>query len=125
VVEREQIWSKICSATTENLVPSLYGFFENLKYINLAADCMKRLVHLEGKDTIRQALENAYCEGDLSSEECLIQVSGPAMKLVRANGIDNFDLLYRQLWLYALGCSDYPRGGLRALGLPNLFSIVT
>ncbi|KAK9444878.1 slyX domain-containing protein [Metarhizium brunneum] len=101
-MEREQIWSRLCSTTTESLIPSLQGFFENLKYIKLAADCMKRLVRLEGKDTIRHALENAYLDGDQSSEECLVQVSGPAMKLVRVSGIDNFDVLYRQLWLYAI-----------------------
>ncbi|OWT42517.1 hypothetical protein VFPPC_18348 [Pochonia chlamydosporia 170] len=101
-VEREQIWLRLCSTTTESLIPSLRGFFENLKYIKLAADCMKRLVRLEGKDTIRHALENAYLDGDQSSEDCLVQVSGPAMKLVRASGIDNFDVVYRQLWLFAI-----------------------
>lgn len=102
VAERERIWSRICSATTENLIPSLYGFFEDLKYIKLAADCMKRLVRIEGKDTIRSTLENAYCSEDQRTENFLIQVSGPAMKLVRANGTDFFDVSYRQLWLYAI-----------------------
>ena len=44
--ERELIWSKICSATTERLIPSLRGFFNDINYIKLAADCMKRLVSL-------------------------------------------------------------------------------
>jgi hypothetical protein len=44
--ERERIWSKICSATTECLIPTLGGFFNDLNYIKVAADCMKRLVGL-------------------------------------------------------------------------------
>lgn len=42
--ERTRIWLKLCSATTDCLVPSLYALFENLKYMQAAADCMRRLV---------------------------------------------------------------------------------
>lgn len=105
------MWSRICSATVDNMVPSLYGFFENLKYIKLAADCMKRLVCLDRKGygdsglkprTIREAMENAYTGPVQSTEGCPVRVSGPFVKLLRANGLDTFDISYRQLWLNAL-----------------------
>ncbi|KAF5127199.1 hypothetical protein E5D57_008127 [Metarhizium anisopliae] len=100
--ERERIWSKICSATAECLIPSLRGFFNDLNYIKLAADCMKRLVGLDSKETIRRVLESAYSDADQSGGECLVQVSGHSTKLVQASGTEHFDVLYRQLWLYAL-----------------------
>ncbi|KAK2589595.1 hypothetical protein QQS21_012726 [Conoideocrella luteorostrata] len=101
-MERERIWSRICSATTECLIPSLRGFFNNLNYIKLGADCMKRLVSLQSKETIRGALESAYEGTETSSGECLVQVSGQSTKLVQTNRTEHFDIYYRQLWLYAL-----------------------
>lgn len=100
--ERERIWSKICCATTECLIPSLRGFFNDLNYIKLAADCMKRLVGLNSDETIRMELEAAYSEADQSGGGFLVQVSGQSTKLVRGSGSEHFDVLYRQLWLYAL-----------------------
>ncbi|OAR03487.1 hypothetical protein LLEC1_06518, partial [Akanthomyces lecanii] len=41
---RNRIWLRLCSATADCLVPSLYAFFKNLKYLQAAADCMRRLV---------------------------------------------------------------------------------
>ncbi|KAK8029466.1 hypothetical protein PG993_010757 [Apiospora rasikravindrae] len=106
--ERLMLWSRICSASADRLVPSLYGFFENCKYIQPAADCMKRLVHLEKRETIRSAMENAFWGPGLPDDAstCMIQVSTSSFKLVPANQADRFDLLYRQLWLYAL--REYP-----------------
>lgn len=101
-LEKEQIWSRLCSTTTDCMVPSLRGFFNDLNYIKLAADCMKRLVTLRRDDTIRRALGEAYKKKDHSNDECLVEVSGSAMKAVQASGRHNFDLRYRQLWLYAL-----------------------
>lgn len=102
--ERLTLWSRICSNSVDCLVPSLYGFFENCKYLQPAADCMKRLVHLEKGETVRSAMESSFWgtsqPGDAST--CMIQVSASSFKLVPADQADRFDLLYRQLWLYAL-----------------------
>ncbi|KAJ2976444.1 hypothetical protein NQ176_g4953 [Zarea fungicola] len=99
-LERNRIWLRVCSATVDCLVPSLFAFFENLKYLQAAAECMRRLVHLRPKESIRCAFENAFFPGD--SEVCIIQTSWAAFKTVPTNAADSFDIAYRQLWLYAL-----------------------
>ena len=100
--ERMTIWNRLCSASVDRLVPSLYGFFENLKYLQKGADCMKRLVQLESRETIRAALENAFWDGASDSNMCTVQVSASSMKMLSADGADQFDIVYRQLWLYAM-----------------------
>lgn len=99
--EREKIWSNIYDATIDYTVPSLHSFFEDRKYIEDAAHCIKRLIAVERHKTIRSALESAYPDVDDQGAECLVQVSSSSYKMVAANGADHFDLAYRQLWLYA------------------------
>ena len=90
--ERKILWTKLCSATTDKVIPSLFGFFENLKYLQNAADCMKRLVHLESKETIRSAFETAFYDADGATEGCLIQVSPSRFGSVPIVGVDRFDV---------------------------------
>ncbi|KAJ6437507.1 hypothetical protein O9K51_10066 [Purpureocillium lavendulum] len=104
--EREAIWTRLCSATVDCLVPSLFGLFENLKYLRVAADCMKRLVHLESKETIRSGFESAFFDTDEAHQSCLIQTSRSSFKSTPARGWDKFDIAYKQLWLFAL--REYP-----------------
>lgn len=98
--ERMNLWERLCSASTDCLVPSLFAYFENLKYLQVAANCMRRLVHLEKNETIRSALEDSY--SDRSNNTCLVQSSAASFREISADGIDQFDLVYRQLWLFAL-----------------------
>ncbi|KGQ02690.1 hypothetical protein BBAD15_g12095 [Beauveria bassiana D1-5] len=99
--ERERIWSKIYDATVDCTVPSLHSFFEDRKYIEDAAHCMKRLFPGRLHETIRSALESAYPDVDDQGTECLVQVSNSSYVMVATNGADHFDLAYQQLWLYA------------------------
>lgn len=99
--ERNQIWLKICSATVDCLVPSMHAFFENIKYLEDAADCMRRLVRLEGKESIRCAFEKAF-RPDTDDSECIVQTSPSKVKTIHSSTAESFDVAYRQLWLYAL-----------------------
>ncbi|KGQ02598.1 hypothetical protein BBAD15_g12181 [Beauveria bassiana D1-5] len=98
--ERNRIWLRLCSATEVCLVPSLLAFFENLKYLQPAAVCMRRLVHLEKGESIRCALEKAFSPGD--GNECVMQTSSTSFTTIPISAADCFDIAYRQLWLYAL-----------------------
>ncbi|KAF1739603.1 hypothetical protein CRV24_001539 [Beauveria bassiana] len=98
--ERNRIWLRLCSATEVCLVPSLLAFFENLKYLQPAAVCMRRLVHLEKGESIRCALEKAFSPGD--GNECVMQTSSTSFTTIPISAADSFDIAYRQLWLYAL-----------------------
>ncbi|GAB1319477.1 hypothetical protein MFIFM68171_09687 [Madurella fahalii] len=99
--ERDDIWARLRSATTDCLVPSLFAFFENLKYLKGPADCMKRLIRPKRGETIFSALEGGFSDLSLPSGRCPIQVSRTNFKYARANAANRLDLLYRQLWLVA------------------------
>lgn len=98
--ERNRIWLRLCSATENCLVPSLLAFFENLKYLQPAAVCMRRLVHLDKGESIRCALEKAFSPDD--GDECVMQTSSISFTTIPISAADCFDIAYRQLWLYAL-----------------------
>ncbi|KAH6883889.1 hypothetical protein B0T10DRAFT_410683, partial [Thelonectria olida] len=118
--ERDAIWSKLCSETTNCLVPSLFAFFENLKYLNGPADCMKRLIRPRHEETIFSALENAFIESRLPAGRCPIQVSRTTFRFARVNAADRLDLLYRQLWLMAFReYRDMPRKSKKKLAGPR------
>lgn len=80
-IERNRIWLKICSATVDFLVLSLFAFFENLKYLEDTADCIRRLVRPQGKESIQYAFENAFCPTDPDSA-CAVQTSSSAIKII-------------------------------------------
>ena len=56
--EREAIWDELRS--NDGLIPSLFTFFEDLKYLNACADCLKRLVKLSRRDTVSTALQRRF-----------------------------------------------------------------
>lgn len=99
--ERKEIWSRICSKTKNSLVPSLFQFFENLKYLKGPADCMKMLINPKRRDTIQSALEDAFSGFDNPTDACAVQIGRHKFKYARVDPDDRFSILYRQLWLFA------------------------
>jgi hypothetical protein len=97
--EKESIWKNLWSETTDRLVPSLFMFFENLKYIKGPADCMRRLIGTKRRTTIRSVLEDTFLQSEPPSGSCVIQMSRNQSASIEVS--DRFDILYRQLWLYA------------------------
>lgn len=51
--EREVIWGDLRSV--DGLIPSLFTFFKDLKYLIACAGCLKRLVRLLRQDTVYTA----------------------------------------------------------------------
>lgn len=103
-LEKKEIWDKLCKATVDCLVPSLYSFFEDLKYLADASLCFRWLLDLDRGETIRCALKKAY-----RSQICLVQTSKLAFESIASNETDHFDIAYRQLWLFARReCQDMP-----------------
>lgn len=99
---RTRIWLRLCSATTDCLVPSLYAFFENLKYMQAAADCIRRLVPREAKQSMRRSFENVFLTEDADESGCIMQTSWSSFRSIPTPRAESFDTAYRQLWLYAL-----------------------
>ncbi|KAF4331729.1 hypothetical protein FBEOM_14501 [Fusarium beomiforme] len=99
--ERAAILSRLESATTDRLVPSLGIFFRNTLYLQSVIDCLRHLVprHRQARD-LWDDLNNGFEErGD---GRCLLQVSDTRFKLVHVSEIDQFEIARRQLWLFAL-----------------------
>ncbi|KAB8261602.1 hypothetical protein BDV32DRAFT_148250 [Aspergillus pseudonomiae] len=84
------------------LVPSLSGFFDDLKHLKLVADGVKWLERLERRETIRSALEYSFSDADHGNNLCLVQTSSSSFRSVSGSDIDWFDVACRVLWLYAL-----------------------
>lgn len=99
--KRQILWSNICSLTVDCLVPSLLGFFDDLKHLKLAADCMKRLVHLEEGATLRSTLYRSFREEGQENDVCMIQTGSLTFSHVQGPKDSRFAVAYRVLWLYA------------------------
>ncbi|KAF5725155.1 hypothetical protein FMUND_118 [Fusarium mundagurra] len=99
--ERAAILSRLESATTDRVVPTLGIFFRNTLYLQSVIDCLRHLVprHRQARD-LWDDLNNGFEErGD---GRCLLQVSDTRFKLVHVSEIDQFEIACRQLWLFAL-----------------------
>ena len=97
--QREEIWRRVCSASQHCVIPSLYTFFEDMKFLKNAADCIKRLMHLSPRDTVTNRLENMFTGVNQRPDQCIIQISGTAYGIVPGNAGNRLDLGCRQLWL--------------------------
>jgi len=117
---RDEIWRRLCLATEDFLVPSLFAFFENWKYLKGPADCMRRLIHLGRGETIQAALDNAFRNTNHGTQDCAIQLSRLAFKYVSLDLAGRFDTMYRQLWLFAIReYMDMPADSNRKLAIPG------
>lgn len=56
--EQMKIWARLY--TTEGLVPTLWTFFENFKYIKACAECVKSLVRIPSKATLFGTMEKSF-----------------------------------------------------------------
>ncbi|PTU22239.1 hypothetical protein P175DRAFT_0529274 [Aspergillus ochraceoroseus IBT 24754] len=95
--ERIGIWARM--QRFDGLIPSLYTFFEDFKYLVSYAHCIKRLLgHVKGSiHTTMNHMFVAPPEG-----ECLIQTSDSSFRTARVSPMEQFELGYRQVWLYAM-----------------------
>ncbi|RMJ21259.1 hypothetical protein PHISP_07872, partial [Aspergillus sp. HF37] len=99
--ERSSIWKKM--KKKDQVIPSLYTFFRNMRYLKSCADCIKRLVVFsQYRSTVKSAMGGIFKPADPASRECLIQTSETGFRRYLDPQADHADLGYRQLWLYAM-----------------------
>jgi Protein of unknown function (DUF3723) len=104
---REDIWGRVLSASTDRLIPSLFGFFEDLNYLKNVADCMKRLFPLPPRGTVSSALEDAFKDANHRAGQCVMQESESTCVFRPGSLADRVDLGRRQMWIYAM--RNYPQ----------------
>ncbi|KAF2267287.1 hypothetical protein CC78DRAFT_551975 [Lojkania enalia] len=98
--ERKNIWNKL--RRTDRLIPSLFTFFEDVKYLNACADCLKRLVKVSRKETVSTALDHKFTDANQISGPYVVEI-GESLFVTRSGGTgDRINWGKRQLWLYAM-----------------------
>ncbi|CRK16006.1 hypothetical protein BN1708_011637, partial [Verticillium longisporum] len=114
--DAERLHGRIKGATKDYLTPSLFGFFENLKYLQGPSDCIKLIVRPRRRDTIQSALEEVFSEPLPPAVRYPVQTSNASFKIAHPNISDQFNIIYRQLWLFALReYRDMPKQSKRKL----------
>jgi hypothetical protein len=103
--DREAIWCRLCSI--DGLTPSLFTFFEDIKYLQATADCVKQLIKLSPRDSVFTALDNCFSNASQTSDQCIIQEADSTFAVKPGTAGDYFDLYYRQIWLGAM--RKYPK----------------
>jgi hypothetical protein len=97
---REIIWGGL--RTVNGLIPSLYTFFEDLKYLEACAGSMKHLIKPSPKQTMRSALNQIF----FGKNQLVIQEAHSTYSTQLVKSSKNWHLMYPQLWLYTM--RDYP-----------------
>ncbi|KAA8652086.1 DUF3723 domain-containing protein [Aspergillus tanneri] len=98
--ERRIIWNRM--KTFNGLVPSLYTFFEDFKYLESCAHCVKRLFGAS-TESVWNTMSSMFIPSlDSEAEEIVIQVSESTFRHERATDAERLDKGYLQVWLYAM-----------------------
>lgn len=102
--ERRSIWTRM--KDFDVLVPSLYTFFEDFKYLESCAHCVKRLF---GPSTsIWQSMSSMFVPLSDSQDnhpeagEGIIQTSESTFRRQQATDLERLKTGYLQVWLYAM-----------------------
>ncbi|GAA87890.1 hypothetical protein AKAW_06004 [Aspergillus luchuensis IFO 4308] len=98
--ERGIIWSRM--KNFDGLVPSLYTFFEDFKYLESCAHCVKRLFG-PSAESVWETMRSMFIpSSNLEGEECVIQTSESTFRRQRATDVERLNMGYLQVWLYAM-----------------------
>ncbi|KAL2812033.1 hypothetical protein BDW59DRAFT_155380 [Aspergillus cavernicola] len=96
--ERRTIWSRM--ENFDGLVPSLYTFFEDFKYLESCAHCVRRLFG-PSTDSVWATMSSMFIPSS-EEEESVVQTSESAFRRERATATEGLDKGYLQVWLYAM-----------------------
>jgi hypothetical protein len=96
--EREDIWQRICQI--DLLIPTLYTFFEDLKYLAICHKVVQNLILRPKSDTVASALENLFTADDTDQVNC--ESSEASYICHTAPPQQHFQICYQQLWLFAM-----------------------
>jgi hypothetical protein len=97
--EREVIWGDLRSVG--GLIPSLFTFFEDLKYLIACAGCLKQLLRPSRPDTVYTAFKRSFTYSNQVGNQYTLEVAESTF-VVKPGQVDRLDIGYRQLWLYAM-----------------------
>lgn len=92
---RLKIWARLQAA--EGLIPTLWTFFEDFKYLQACANCVRRLITVPFRGTLYTAMNQSFSETSQKSE-C------QALSLIHDenNTQRQMNVHYRKVFLYAM-----------------------
>ncbi|KAK1712146.1 hypothetical protein BDP67DRAFT_405004, partial [Colletotrichum lupini] len=99
--QREEIRARVCNVSQQCLIPSLFTFFEDRKFLHAAAGCMRRLTGVNSKVTVSSRLDEMFLDSHQQPDLCIVQLSPTGYVTVPGDAATRFDLGCRQLWLAA------------------------
>jgi hypothetical protein len=86
----------------DGLIPSLFTFFEDFKYLGRCVDCIKRLVKLSPRQTVHSAIQQSFAAADQEDCRVAVQITDTAF-VYKSGSITNCeDLAYRQIYTYTI-----------------------
>ncbi|KAK9604418.1 hypothetical protein V6Z93_002386 [Aspergillus fumigatus] len=95
--ERRLIWNRM--QQFDGLIPSLYTFFEDFKYLESCSRCVKRLIG-PSTNSVWKSMSSMFIPSE--GREGLIQTSESTFRSERASDAERLDKGYLQVWLYAM-----------------------
>jgi hypothetical protein len=69
--ERETIWEELRAVSVDRLIPSLFSFFEDVRYLRGPAACVRRLICGSGDDYVPQMLRQSFLGENQTDNICI------------------------------------------------------
>ncbi|KKO96911.1 hypothetical protein THAR02_10986 [Trichoderma harzianum] len=93
VSQREQLWERVCSTSKKCLIPSLFTFFEDRKFLQDAAGAIRKVLDVNRTE----------------KDKCVIQASETSFIQIAGDSDTRLALGIRQIWLAAFrNCREMP-----------------
>ena len=106
--ERVGIWSRL--RMVDGLIPFLFTYFKDIRYLELCNDCVKRLVSVSSRQDVYFALRNKYTGVNQVEGQVKIQVTEDSFKYGRGTHENSIDMGCRGLNAFAMrNYPDIPR----------------
>ena len=97
---RMEIWAKL--QAWEGLIPTLWTFFEDFKYIQACAHWVKRLVKMPPRGTLYTTMARSFSEMNQKRGKCIIQEAESVFTFRSSTTQNRVALHYRQVFLYIM-----------------------
>jgi len=97
---RMEIWAKL--QAWEGLIPTLWTFFEDFKYLKACAHWVKSLVRVPSGGTLYTAMARSFSETNQKRGKCMVQEAESAFTFRSSNTQNRVALHYRQVFLYVM-----------------------
>ena len=97
---RMEIWAKL--QAWEGLIPTLWTFFEDFKYIQACAHWVKRLVKVPLRGTLYTAMARSFSDMNQKRGKCIVQEAESVFTFRSSTTQNCVALHYRQVFLYIM-----------------------